>query len=415
MRDLIPADNYDIKSLLQDFNRRDMNLNLERMRKALKAMKEPCKTIPAIQIAGTNGKGSIASFLQSSLITLGIRSGVTTSPHLINWCERITSNGKQISLNEFEKRIISLKQITEKFQLTPFEVVIATALDHFRDKNVELLVLEVGLGGRLDATTAHPYRPIIAMAGIGLDHCEHLGDSLEKIAEEKSAVISSNSTVISAPQHPKVEQVLHAVANKNNAKLNFVKPLTEEWDLGLPGLIQRNNAAVAKGALEALQAYGWTINKEKVREGLARAEWPGRLQKALWEGMPILLDCAHNPHAAEQLAIERLGWAGQEYGVNWILAIQRHKDAPSMVNSLLKSSDSAWIVSIPGKESWTKEELILKCPDKLRQLNSAIDVEMALSEITENQSWSKPSPVITGSIYVIGALIEKKIISLESN
>ena len=143
----------------------------------------------------------------------------------------------------------------------------ATAFDHFAENEVELLVLEAGLGGRLDATTAHPFRPLIAMASIGLDHCEHLGRNIKDIAKEKVAVISSGNKVISANQDPDVTQILEATVKEKQAEVQWVPPVPKNWNLGLSGEIQRENAAVAKGTLQALNILGWKLTEQEIREG----------------------------------------------------------------------------------------------------------------------------------------------------
>ncbi len=385
-----------------------VNLNVNRMEMALKTLNNPCIEIPAIQIAGTNGKGSIASFIQSGLQILDIKAGITTSPHLMSWCERICINQEPILIEEFKETIKYIKPLVAKHNLTLFELTIATALDYFRSKSVELLVLEVGLGGRLDATTAHSFRPIIAIANIGLDHCEYLGQSLEEIAKEKAAIINPNCTVISAQQHPEVVDVLNSVAIENNASINWVEPLSKEWNLGLNGDFQRYNAAVARGALKELNEFGWEINEKQIREGFACAKWPGRLQQILWKEKPIIIDCAHNPHATEQISNERRIWSREEYGVQWILGIQKNKDAPRMLQSLIKPNDIAWIVPVPGYMSWNQNELAKICPIFLPQLKSANNIEEVLSTILSTKNWPIPSPVITGSIYLIGDLLSKE-------
>ena len=382
------------------------------MQIALKAMGSPCQFIPAIQIVGTNGKGSIASFLKSTLKVLKINTGITTSPHLVSWCERISTNGELIALDDFREIIIKLKPVIDQYKLTPFEIVIVSALDYFKRKQVDLLVLEVGLGGRLDATTAHPYRPIIAIASIGLDHCEYLGDSLEEIAKEKGSVIQPKSIVISAEQHENVKKVLISIARRQNATLHFVEPLSQEWNLGLAGDIQKQNAAVAKRTLEALRDYGWEIKEQDIRKGLEQAQWPGRLEEVTWNNRPLLIDSAHNPHAAKQLSCEREKWKNQEEGIVWILAIQKQKDAPSMLKYLLKPLDIAWIVPVPNHTSWSQKELLTLCSNFSKQLKSARNVEEVLSRILLDKQWSKSTPVITGSIYLIGDLIKQKVIDL---
>ena len=190
----------DLSDLIPRFDLRGMDLQLDRMQAALEALRSPCQEVPAIQVAGTNGKGSIASFLASALHRAEIRCGLTTSPHLISWCERICVDGRPIAHDCLRDALIALRPISDHHRLTPFEQLLAVALSHFHREQVELLVLEVGLGGRLDATTAHRCRPVIALAAIGLDHCEHLGETLTLIAREKAAVITPGATVISAAQ-----------------------------------------------------------------------------------------------------------------------------------------------------------------------------------------------------------------------
>ena len=216
-----------LSELIPRFDLRGMDLQLERMRHALQDLGSPCGEIPAIQVAGTNGKGSIASFLSAALQQAGIRSGVTTSPHLVSWCERIAIDGVPISEGDLRQLLLAQQQLCAKHRLTPFEQLLAAALAHFHTEAVELLVLEVGLGGRLDATTAHPCRPVIAMASIGLDHCEHLGSTLKAIAEEKAAVITPGAQVISAEQPAPVREVLEKTCCANNAVLRWVDPFTQ--------------------------------------------------------------------------------------------------------------------------------------------------------------------------------------------
>ena len=244
----------------------------------------------------------IVSFLESALCAAGLRCGVTTSPHLVSWCERIAIDGIPISEGHLRQLLLAQQELCAEHQLTPFEQLLTAALAHFHAEAVELLVLEVGLGGRLDATTAHPKRPVIAMASIGLDHCEHLGSTLTAIAAEKAAVITPGSRVISSDQPEPVRLVLEQTCRANNADLQWVDPLPSDWTLGLAGNWQRRNAAVARGALQALRPLGWNLDETTIRAGFAKARWSGRLQTVTWQGHPLLLDGAHNPASAAALA-----------------------------------------------------------------------------------------------------------------
>ncbi len=406
----IAKSNFTFESKSTEY--RDINLGIGRMSLAINAMGDPCKNIPAIHIAGTNGKGSIAAFVNSVLSLVEIKTGVTTSPHLVDWVERICINKVQISKKEFKSLSLALSPIVERYSLTPFESVIAIALKYFTLKEVELLILEVGLGGRLDATTAHKYRPIIAFGAIGLDHCEYLGDNLEKIAIEKASVITPKSTVITATQHNIVKKVFKEVAIKQKAVIHWVDPLPSSWELGLSGAIQQENAAVAKGVIESLKKMGWSISEEKIREGLSLAKWPGRLQTTTWKGLPIVVDGAHNPNAAKQLSIERDAWADQERGIIWILGIQKQKDMVNILHNLIREKDLAWIVPIPSQRSWSKHEILSCCPEyRFRaQLKEAWSVEEVLSILEKRQAWPSPPPIITGSLYLIGDLFQKEIL-----
>ena len=409
MKNIKDSRQHEIQNLLPRFDQRRMDLGLTRINKALDSMGNPSSQIPAIQIAGTNGKGSIACFIQSCLQVAGISSGTTTSPHLTSWCERINTNGSTIKPGELIKRLKKIKPISEKFFLTPFEILIAVAFDYFASKHVELLILEVGLGGRLDATTAHPKRPIIALASIDLDHCEHLGKTIEKIAYEKASIITPGSTVISAKQHPIVSKIIEDFAENKQAKLQWVQPLNKDWELGIAGDIQRKNAAVAKGALEALTPLGWAINQTQIETGFSLAKWPGRLQTLTWKGMPLLVDGAHNPSAAKQLSAERKSWEFQENGVNWIIGMQSHKEGPSIIRHLIKSPDICWIVPIPNHLSWKQQQLSDHCPELSAQLKQANSVQQALDKIL-SKKWPTPNPVLTGSLYLIGSLLESKLL-----
>ena len=402
-----------LSELIPRFDLRGMDLQLERMRHALQDLGSPCGEIPAIQVAGTNGKGSIASFLSAALQQAGIRSGVTTSPHLVSWCERIAIDGVPISEGDLRQLLLAQQQLCAKHRLTPFEQLLAAALAHFHTEAVELLVLEVGLGGRLDATTAHPCRPVIAMASIGLDHCEHLGSTLTAIAEEKAAVITPGAQVISAEQPAPVREVLEKTCCANNAVLRWVDPLPSDWCLGLAGGWQRRNAAVAHGALQALHPLGWRLDEPAIRAGLAKARWKGRLQTVTWQGHPLLLDGAHNPPAAQQLALERQSWQGQDNGVVWILGIQAHKQAVKMLQLLLQPQDQAWIVPVPDHRSWTRDALVQAEPHWGDQLRDASSAEDALKRIQETSGWPQPMPVLAGSLYLIGDLLEQGLVQAE--
>ena len=400
-----------IQRLLPPFEQRGMDLSLDRMHRVLSELGDPCSNTPAVQVVGTNGKGSIACMIHSGLSAAGVRSGLTTSPHLVSWCERICVNQKSITLVELHQRLQALEPFAEQHQLTTFERLITAAFLHFKANEVDWMVLEAGLGGRLDATTAHPQRPLIAVGAIGIDHREHLGNTLTAISREKAAAISPGAHVISAAQLDPVRAVLEEHTRTVGATLEWVEPLPDDWDLGLPGTLQRSNGAVAYGALRQIRKLGSKISDPSIRQGLAKAHWPGRLQTVLWNGRPIRLDGAHNPAAAAQLAQERACWCDRQHTQLWILGIQAHKQAPEMLQLLLKPNDFAWIIPVPGHESWTLDRLSDACPNLVDQMGRANDVVDVLNGLASAPgSWPNPSPLIAGSLYLLGELMAQGII-----
>ena len=401
----------ELADLLCPFEQRGMDLSLERMQRALADLANPCADVPAVHVVGTNGKGSIACMIHSGLTAAGLHSGLTTSPHLTSWCERICVNQQQIELPQLRQRLKQLQPLAQHHNLTPFEQLISAALVHFEANTLDWLVLEAGLGGRLDATTAHPYRPLIAIGSIGMDHCEHLGHSLTAISSEKAAVISPGAHVISAPQHEEVTKVLEARSQDMGATLEWVEPLPDAWELGLPGHLQRRNGAVARAALRRMNALGSAITEGQIRQGLAQARWPGRLQTLHWNHQSVRVDGAHNPDAAQQLALERRCWNHPGHQQIWILGIQGHKQAPEMLRILLEPNDEAWIVPVPGHVSWTADALSEIFPTHAHQLRSASSVEDVLIKLFKNDSdRSRPMPVIAGSLYLIGSLLNEGVL-----
>lgn len=403
---------HELSDLLPRFDVRGMDLSLDRMTIALEHLHHPAQSIPAVQVVGTNGKGSIACLIHHGLMAAGLCSGLTTSPHLVSWCERIRVNNQLISITALRQTLEQLQPLTEQCRLTPFEQLICSALIHFEAQRPAWLVLEAGLGGRLDATTAHSWRPLIAVASIGMDHREHLGPSLQAIAAEKAAAIGEGAHVISATQEPEVAAVLEQRVNAVQGTLQWVDALDESWTLGLSGALQKRNGAVAAAALQWMSARNEVISSRAIREGFAAARWPGRLQWMRWRGLRLRVDGAHNPPAAIELARERCGWSSDGHRQIWILAIQAQKQAPEMLQQLLGPLDEAWIVPVPGHRSWSLEQLKPALPLQAHQLKSAETALEALNQLLD-QGWPASAPVIAGSLYLIGHMMENGTLEAE--
>lgn len=299
------------------------NFDLRRMVELLDRLGNPHLTSPAIHIGGTKGKGSTAAMIASALCAAGYRTGLYTSPHLHTFRERITVDGGMISGEEFsaltEKLQPEIDEVNRRHdygEITTFEILTALAFAFFMERRVDFQVLEVGLGGRLDATNV--VMPRIAMiTSISLDHAEVLGDSLAKIAGEKAGIIKPGALVISAPQPKDVACVIEEVCRHNGVSLITVgrdvtwrkvksdlsgqffevKGKAGSYKLIIPllGEHQLENAAVAVAALEALD-----IGAKDIARGLTQVQWPGRLEILRHEPL-FLADGAHNADSANRL------------------------------------------------------------------------------------------------------------------
>jgi len=410
-------DPVDLDDLLEPFARRGIDLGLERMQRALAAGGHPEQRFAAVQVAGTNGKGSIATFLHAILRAAGLRCGVYRSPHLVSWCERIQLDDRWIDPVTLRDDLARWRPIAAAHHLTPFELLTAAAFDRFANADLDLTVLEVGLGGRLDATTAHSDRPVVGFGAIGLDHCDHLGADVATIAREKAGVLSGGCLAISGPQHPEAAAVLEAQAQRVGAELRWVAALASPEEggpiLGLAGEVQRSNAAVAVAMARALAERAWPrkespLSEAAIATGLAAARWPGRLDRRRFRGFPLLLDGAHNPPAAVVLRreLDRLGCGPRP----WLIGIQRHKEGAEMLRLLIEPGDRVLIVPIPDHRSWSRDELAAACPELADQLDTASDPQNGLLQLIpalpeERGSCPDRLPVVAGSLHLLGAVI----------
>ena len=385
--------------------RAKIQLGISRVKNALNKLDNPCINIPAIQVVGTNGKGSITAFIENILCTSDINVGVATSPHLFDITERIRFNQTKIKKYELDNYLTKLQNNLSEFNLSPFESIICSSLQYFHHKKATLLILEAGLGGRLDATTAHSNRSIIAISKIDIDHSEYLGESIKEIAKEKAAVIEKDSEVISCDQSLEAKNIINERVKKVGAKMHWVKPLSKKWELGLKGYFQRENAAVALEVIEILYKKGWDINRQLIKKSLSETKWPGRMEIVLWENKEILVDSAHNPLGAKVLAEERKSWVNQEKGIYWIIGVQKQKNIQAIINNLSKPKDKFLLVPVPNQRSWTLEEISAlsdfdsKCILEFKNLNYALNY-------LKNGKWPECHPVLTGSIFLVSEFLK---------
>jgi dihydrofolate synthase/folylpolyglutamate synthase len=275
-----------------------IKLGLDGARNLLKEyLAFPAHGTRVIHVAGTNGKGSTCAMIDSIARACGSRTGLFTSPHLIDYRERIKVSGVEIPEENCAAMLASLREICEAMETHPtfFEITLALAMRWFRQCECDLIVLETGMGGRLDATTAVP-ADVCVITPIGMDHMQWLGDTLEKIAAEKAGIFVTGKPAISSPQEPAARFVLEKEANEVRAPLEFIEEPLLGYPIALSGAHQRWNAALA---VAALHRAGLPLREENVRHGLLKVDWPGRFEE-IRPG--LVLDGAHNAHAADVLA-----------------------------------------------------------------------------------------------------------------
>ena len=299
-------------------------LGLENMKELLCRLGNPQDDLSFIHISGTNGKGSVLAYLSTILSNAGYRTGRYISPTLFSYRERIQVNEEKIEKESLARHVTAIAQAIEEMRAehagnpTAFEVETALSFLYFKEKQCDIVVLETGLGGALDATNVIKTTVMEVITPISMDHMEFLGDTLEKIAEQKAGIIKPHTTVVSACQELEAARVISRVCKEKECILKIVNPeeITEvvydiqkqqfsykTWKqavITLAGSYQIANAALALEAVDALRRLGFTLTDRQVYEGLAKAVWKGRFT-LLATNPAVILDGAHNPGAAKEL------------------------------------------------------------------------------------------------------------------
>jgi dihydrofolate synthase/folylpolyglutamate synthase len=347
-----------------------------------------------IHVAGTNGKGSVCAMIDSICRARKYRTGLFTSPHLITFRERIRVNGEMISENAVASGLTSIQNLTADWDPQPtfFEITTGLALKYFAGERVDVVILETGLGGRLDATNAVQSN-VSVITSIALDHQNWLGDSLEKIAAEKAGIIKPKVPVVSAPQKKEVEVVLRNRAADCESPIEFVTEPHEQHPIALCGAYQKQNAALAIAALRAAEL---DIDDSAIAHGLALVDWPARFQK--WDERTII-DGAHNPAAAHVLAQTwREAFGGQR--ATLVLAILSDKDFQGICEALVPISDSVLLPKIRSERAAVPEHIA----NVIFSITPSLpySITPSLAEALE-LARAKPNPILlTGSLHFAG-------------
>jgi dihydrofolate synthase / folylpolyglutamate synthase len=398
---------------------------LERMDNALELIGNPHLRLHAVHIAGTKGKGSVSAMLDSCLRAAGLRVGLYTKPHLVNLSERTRVDGAEISSRRMLGYIEKLRAIYEDagLALTFFEFTVALMFQYFADENVEVAVIETGLGGRLDSTNV--VRPFLSViTPIGFDHMEYLGYTIPSIAAEKGGIIKPEIPVVIGSRDAEARAVLTSMAAQRRSPSRLIdRDFTyrshapahridyqglalnmKDVELSLAGPFQHENAAIAIAALEAMRALGWKIDEDAIRRGLKSVYWPGRFDIVLRQPL-VVLDCAHNELSIQALLDTIAVELGTEVKPRLIFGCQETKTWEQMAAMLAPRVRDVTLTMAKPKRPLEPERLApvfsrYGVPTRIER-DPVRAIEMVMAE-------SGPQDMVlgTGSVYLIGEIYE---------
>jgi dihydrofolate synthase / folylpolyglutamate synthase len=406
--------------------------NLENITVLLERLGRPDRAYPSVHIAGTNGKGSTAAFLEAILREAGFRTGLNTSPHLVRINERIRIRGEEVADEVFAEMFTRIHKVIEELLAegtlrahpTYFECVTALAFETFARERVEFGVIEVGLGGRLDATNV--ITPVVSViTRIDFDHENYLGHSLPEIAGEKLGILKLGVAVVSAPQLAEVRELVLARAKElhcplvevqegfqveqESAERGCVRAEVREVDSGarftlgpqLRGRFQLQNALNALGAARVLQARGFRISVENIERGIAAAVWPGRLEQ-LQVRPDVYLDGAHNPGAARELArfVEE-NFAGRR--IFLLFGVMRDKAVDEVSGTLFPHATEVIFTQADSPRALSASQLAEMAGHHTAKFSVIPDAEKAL-EAARAKAHPEDAIFVTGSLYLVGQL-----------
>jgi dihydrofolate synthase / folylpolyglutamate synthase len=369
-----------------------VKLGLENVRRLLEALGNPHRQLTCIHVAGTNGKGSVSAMLDSVACAAGLRTGLYTSPHLVQFNERIQVSGHPISDDMVLAGLGVIREAIARSGCTPtfFEITTALGFLHFLTQRVDLAIMETGLGGRLDATNL--ITPLVSvLTSIDLDHQKILGDSKAKIAREKAGIIKRGIPVVSIAQTADVREVIDEVASALGSPVTYTTEPITDFQIGLAGSHQRLNAAVARDAL-AVAKLG--ISLEALKNGLKSVFWPGRFQAL---GDRLTIDGAHNLAASQRLVQT---WEECYPGISPTIVFGglRDKDLDEMLAALAPIAARFFLV--PVKNARGENPASIRPPDGISSavfpgVQEAVEAAYKLAERI----------LVTGSLFLVGEVL----------
>ena len=408
---------------LYGLQKHGIKLGLETINEMLAALGRPHERYPSFHIGGTNGKGSTAAMAASVLRAAGYRVGLYTSPHLVDYRERIRVNGDLVSEAQVVDLVQRVRQAAgSRLEPTFFEFNTAMAFQHFADAKIDVAVVEVGMGGRFDATNV--LRPLVScVTTVGLDHQEHLGRAVRSIAFEKAGIIKEEVPIVSGRLDPDADQVFAEVSAARHAprlrlgeEFSTVGGSTDAFvyqsgvrrlhGLACPlaGAHQLENAACALAMLDAAASTDIRVSDEAAREGIRHVEWEGRLE--IVERNPlVVLDGAHNPAAAEAVAryLAEYRRSNPSSRVHLVVGMMRDKDMRGFLAHMCPVADSLLLTRVDLPRAATVEELRAALPAAVPPSEVAPSVSEALDRARRTAA-PRDLICVTGSLMLVGAV-----------
>lgn len=406
-----------------------VSLGLDRTRELLQRLGDPQDRLRFVHVAGTNGKGSTSAFVASILEQAGYRCGLFTSPALYRFEDRIRVNGTLIASEELLEVTETVKEAADAMDEHPteFELLTAVAFSHFARERCDVVVVEVGLGGRLDSTNVITSPEVSVITPISFDHCALLGDTLAQIAREKAGIIKEGTPIVCAPQEAEAYRVIEETACRKHAPLvrvdlaclhgdeeSFCYRSRSDLSIGLKGSFQLTNAATALDAIDRMKLADWDIPEEAIRRGLECVVWPGRFEVVSEEPL-IIFDGGHNVAGMEAL-IRALDKAYPDRYRLALTGVLKDKDYEGMAEVLALSMDEVFAVEPSSPRALSAEayaRAIVNSDDSqhLRSLIVAPDIASGVRSVLRrvadlDAKGEHPLVCICGSLYLQKSVME---------
>lgn len=379
----------DALKLLTSVGKFHISLGLDRMFKIMDLLGNPQDKLNCIHVAGTNGKGSVCAILSSILTCAGQKVGLYTSPHIFKYTERIQICGKPITDDDFAKYVFEISDLADKnsIDLTEFEILTAVMFKYFYDNDVDVVVLETGLGGRFDATNIIKRNLCSIITHVDFDHTERLGNTIDKIASEKAGIIKPNCPCIVFEGR----EVYRDVTDELGSLLLMVAPFAPTTELALKGSYQQENLSLALAAIEEVFPE---VPQAVIDEGLRRVKHPCRFQYI--EDKNLIIDGAHNPNGINSLR-QSLDMYYPNTNRRFIFGCLKNKDYTKMVQSLFMQGDEIYFYHFKHQNSCPVQELQKVCPFESKELTPNTQIDFNDGHLN----------IICGSFYMISELAQR--------